>query len=107
MRDWAGSGMPGVLTTVADNGSGISPEHMPKIFDSFYTTKEEIGTGLGLWLARGIVQKYQGKIRVRSSIRQGSRGTVFSVFWPAGGEQRPVDGTSKPNEQEAADSDRR
>lgn len=85
--DWANSGRPGVRITVADNGSGISPEHMPKIFESFYTTKEEIGTGLGLWLTRNTVQKYQGRILVRSKTGPGRTGTVFSIFWPSSREQ--------------------
>jgi signal transduction histidine kinase len=73
----------GVNIIVADNGSGIAPEHMPRIFESFYTTKQEIGTGLGLWLTRNIVHKYNGKIRVRSRVQPGRSGTIFSVFWPA------------------------
>jgi len=73
----------GVNIIVADNGSGIASEHMPRIFESFYTTKQEIGTGLGLWLTRNLVHKYNGRIRVRSRVQPGRSGTVFSVFWPA------------------------
>ena len=78
-HDWNGTRRSGVRLTVADTGSGIPPEIMPRIFESFYTTKKDIGTGLGLWLTRSIVQKYGGRIQVRSRIQAG---TVFSVFWP-------------------------
>jgi signal transduction histidine kinase len=82
-QDWADSNRKGVRVTVGDTGSGIEPQHMAKIFDAFYTTKEEIGTGLGLWLSHSIVQKYGGYIRVRSRVTDKS-GTVFSIFWPEG-----------------------
>lgn len=78
-QDWNGTARSGVRLTVADTGCGIAPETMPRIFDSFYTTKRDIGTGLGLWLTRSIVQKYGGRIQVRSRVQSG---TVFSVFWP-------------------------
>lgn len=73
----------GVRITIADAGSGIPRENRRKIFEAFYTTKVEIGTGLGLWVTRGIVEKHNGSIRFRSSIADGRSGTVFSVFLPA------------------------
>jgi two-component system CheB/CheR fusion protein len=83
VRDCVHSGRYGIRMSVGDSGCGIGPQPMARIFDSFYTTKEEVGTGLGLWLTRNIIQKYNGRIRVRSSIEPGRSGTVFSVFWPA------------------------
>jgi len=76
----------GVRITVADNGSGIPRENLRQIFEPFYTTKKDTGTGLGLWVSRGIVQKHGGSIRVRSR-SDGSEtgrptGTVFSIFIP-------------------------
>ncbi len=82
-REWRNSHMRGVRVTLADSGSGISPEQRLKLFEPFYTTKKEVGTGLGLWLSKEIIQKHQGSIRVRSSVRPGRSGTVFSVFLPA------------------------
>jgi signal transduction histidine kinase len=70
-----------ILLTVSDSGEGIAPEHLPHIFEPFYTTKKENGTGLGLWLAYGIVQKHTGWIRVASRTI-GNSGTVFMVFLP-------------------------
>ena len=63
----------GVRITVADNGSGIPRESLRQIFEPFYTTKKETGTGLGLWVSRGIVQKHGGSIRVRSRSRMAAR----------------------------------
>ena len=75
-------GRDGVRITVADNGSGIPPDHLRQIFEPFFTTKKDTGTGLGLWISRGIVQKHGGSIRVRSRSGEGSTGTVFSIFLP-------------------------
>lgn len=81
-RDWSDSRRSGVRISVADTGCGIEAGQMQKIFEPFYTTKQDIGTGLGLWLSRSVVQKHQGRIRVRSRVQPGRSGTVFSVFWP-------------------------
>jgi signal transduction histidine kinase/GAF domain-containing protein len=72
----------GVRITVADNGPGIAPEHLSKIFEPFFTTKEAKGTGLGLWVSQGIVQKHQGSIRLRTSIAGTRHGTCIAVFIP-------------------------
>jgi PAS domain S-box-containing protein len=84
-RDWP-SGRAGVRITVADTGSGIPRDRLRQIFEPFYTTKKDTGTGLGLWVSRGIVQKHGGSIRVRSRAdgRTTARttGTVFSIFLP-------------------------
>ena len=82
-REWNRAAREGVRIAIADSGCGIAPEHRSKIFESFYTTKQEIGTGLGLWLTRNIVEKHGGMIRVHSLTRPGKSGTVFSVFWPS------------------------
>jgi len=80
-RDWS-SGREGVRITVADNGSGISRDNLRQIFEPFYTTKKDTGTGLGLWVSRGIVQKHGGSIRVRSRVDERATGTVFLIFLP-------------------------
>jgi signal transduction histidine kinase len=78
------AGTTGVRITVADSGSGMSPEVLRHIFEPFFTTKEAIGTGLGLWVSAEIVSKHNGKMRVRSRVRgeDGKGGTVFMVFFP-------------------------
>ncbi len=67
---------------MADNGSGIPSDHLRQIFEPFYTTKKDTGTGLGLWVSRGIVEKHGGWIRVRSRAHGRATGTVFSIFIP-------------------------
>lgn len=63
---------------IADTGRGIAPEHLPNIFRPFYTTKGD-GTGLGLSLARRIVEDHHGKLEVTSVL---GRGTTFSAKLP-------------------------
>ena len=81
-REWRNGDRVGVRATIFDSGSGIDPAIKPRLFEPFYTTKTDIGTGLGLWLAKELVQKHGGSISVHSSIRTGSSGTAFSVFLP-------------------------
>lgn len=66
------AGRPRVQITVADTGAGMSEEQMAKIFDDFYTTKEE-GTGLGLSIVRRLVMDIDGSIDVKSVEGEGSR----------------------------------
>ena len=66
------------LISVKDNGKGISPDALPKIFRPFFTTRKE-GTGLGLSLANGIVQSHGGKIEASSILGQG---TQFRIHLP-------------------------
>lgn len=64
------------FVAVTDTGRGIAPQHLPNIFRPFYTTKGQ-GTGLGLSLARRIVEAHNGRIEVSSQPGQGSRFTVW------------------------------
>jgi signal transduction histidine kinase len=73
------------VVEVADNGRGIAPEHLPNIFRPFYTTKGD-GTGLGLSLAKRIVEDHHGTIDVTSTVGQG---TTFSVLLPLQAEMSP------------------
>jgi signal transduction histidine kinase len=66
---------------VADNGHGISAEHIHQIFEPFFTTKK-IGPGLGLSLSKRIVEHNQGRISQRSSVRPGKSGTTFQISLP-------------------------
>jgi signal transduction histidine kinase len=72
----------GVRVTVLDNGTGIPPGVRKNLFAPFYTTKGEAGTGLGLWVTRGIVEKHEGTISFISTDRPGRSGTAFSIFLP-------------------------
>ena len=72
----------GVRVSVVDDGIGIPAHDKASIFEPFFTTKGEQGTGLGLWVANGIVNRLGGSIRMRSCARPGQSGTCFSVFFP-------------------------
>ena len=74
-----------VVVTVEDNGCGISPDALQRLFEPFYTTKPlGEGTGLGLSISYGIVEQHGGRIEVESRINQGTR---FIVYLPMGEEQ--------------------
>ncbi|MBZ5507774.1 MAG: PAS domain S-box protein [Acidobacteriia bacterium] len=97
---WTNSGAPGVRITMLDTGSGIAPQHMSSLFQPFFTTKEDIGTGLGLWITRNIIEKHGGVIYVKSRTGPAQHGTVFSIFLPLEGK----DNGPGPNRMTAASS---
>jgi PAS domain S-box-containing protein len=78
-RSFGKSGAPAIRLTIADTGSGILPEHFKKIFEAFFTTKEIVGTGLGLWITAQIVEKHGATIQARSKPQ---KGTVISITFP-------------------------
>ena len=80
------SRQPGIRVNVTDTGVGIPAKYRDKLFQPFVTTKAEKGTGLGLWVSRGIVQKLGGAIRFRTGTLRGKTMTSFSVFIPAASE---------------------
>jgi signal transduction histidine kinase len=69
---------PHLRLNITDDGGGIRPEHLPRLFSPFFTTKGD-GTGLGLAITRRIIQEHQGAITVESKAGQG---TTFQVFLP-------------------------
>jgi len=74
------TGHKGVEITIADTGSGIPPDNLDKLFDPFFSTKEVgQGTGLGLSVSYGIVQRHRGTIRVQSELGKGS---TFFIWIP-------------------------
>jgi signal transduction histidine kinase len=83
---------PEVCVFVCDTGTGIDPEHARHLFEPFFTTKSAKGTGLGLWISKGIIQKYGGTIRFRSASFTGRNITCFQVILPDADVQR-VDGS--------------
>jgi len=71
---------------IEDNGDGIDPIHLPRIFEAFFSTKEEVGTGIGLWVTRELVEKNSGHISARSSKEEklpSGATTQFRVEFPA------------------------
>ena len=76
------TGQRGVRLTVADTGHGMSKTVQKRIFEPFFTTKALNGTGLGLWISEGIVQRHRGRLYLRSSEDPRHHGTVFTLFLP-------------------------
>ena len=77
-----GGRRPDVRIYISDTGVGIEPEHAKHLFEPFFTTKSAKGTGLGLWISKGIIQKYGGTIRFRSASFRGLKMTCFQVILP-------------------------
>jgi signal transduction histidine kinase len=79
--NWTNGMERGVRITLADNGVGMTQEVKQRIFVPFFTTKANVGTGIGLWITKCLIEQQGGHLRFRS--RQGSRsGTVMSFFIP-------------------------
>jgi PAS domain S-box-containing protein len=78
----APAGQGQLRITIADNGKGISPDARTHIFDPLFTTKGAIGTGLGLWVAKEIIEKHRGAIRMRSCTSGPRVGTTFRLTLP-------------------------
>jgi two-component system NtrC family sensor kinase len=77
-----------VVLTVRDDGSGIPSDVMPKIFEPFVTTKENgHGTGLGLAVSRGIIERHNGKISIESEL---GKGTTVTITLPVPGRSGPA-----------------
>jgi len=81
-REARHSGRTGVSITIADTGHGMPDSVKRRLFEPFFTTKGMTGTGLGLWISKGIVDKHGGTIRVRSVSGDATHGTVFQIFLP-------------------------
>jgi signal transduction histidine kinase len=79
---WQSHRRPEVCVSICDTGTGIDPEDAKHLFEPFFTTKSTKGTGLGLWISKGIIQKYGGAIRFRSSSLTGRNVTCFQVRLP-------------------------
>lgn len=81
-RNWKNGQGWGIRVSIADRGTGIPTPIRRRIFEPFYSTKQNLGTGLGLWVSKSLVEKAGGSMRVRSSVEPGRSGAVFSVFLP-------------------------
>ena len=82
VRKLISPGGDGIQTVIRDSGIGIKPEHMDKIFEPFFTTKGQTGTGIGLWVARQLLEKRGAQISIASNTEKGNSGTTITVFVP-------------------------
>jgi PAS domain S-box-containing protein len=73
---------PGVCLAIEDNGVGIPEDNLGKVFEAFFTTRANVGTGIGLFVARQFVEGHGGRIHIRSSTDPETHGTRVSVFLP-------------------------
>jgi PAS domain S-box-containing protein len=71
-----------IVLTVEDNGVGIAPKDLTKVFDAFFTTRATVGTGIGLFVAKQFVEGHGGRIGVESSCDSDSHGTTVRIFLP-------------------------
>ncbi len=78
-KNEGGDGQPAVRISVSDTGSGIDKKHFDKIFDPFFSTKGQKGTGLGLAVVWGVIEEHGGKIDVKSEV---GKGTNFLISLP-------------------------
>lgn len=80
--------LPGVIVSITDHGTGIEPDILSDLFRPFFTTKGERGSGLGLWISKGIIEKHAGTISVTSTVATPEmpdvHGTTFTIFLPRG-----------------------
>ena len=72
----------GIVLTIQDNGVGIAAEHLPKVFDAFFTTRSTVGTGIGLFVAKQFVEGHGGRIEIESSNDAENHGTSVRIFLP-------------------------
>jgi len=91
-RDWRDGRTEGVRVTFRDSGAGMDRATLRRIYEPFFTTKTETGTGLGMWVVAQLVERHHGQVRAWSSRRPGASGTAFSVFLPLGAPTQPPTG---------------
>ena len=78
---------PGMQVLVNDTGHGIRREHLAKVFEPFFTTRGNLGTGIGLWVARQLVERHGGQISISSSTERSDSGTRVILYLPFRGRE--------------------
>ncbi len=76
------AGRAGLCLRIEDTGIGIPAENLGRVFEPFFTTRNSIGTGIGLWVARQFIEGHGGTIDVQSSTRPEDHGTRFNIWLP-------------------------
>jgi PAS domain S-box-containing protein len=78
----AESSPDGIVLAIKDNGVGIQPDKLPRVFDAFFTTRNTVGTGIGLFVAKQFVEGHGGRIEIESHTDAEDTGTIVRVFLP-------------------------
>lgn len=81
-RNWRTPHVRGLRVTLLDTGCGMDSKTRRRIYEPFFTTKQDSGTGLGLWVSSEIIERLRGSLSVWSSRIPGRSGTAFSLFLP-------------------------
>ena len=72
----------GTLLVVSDNGVGIAPSDLPRVFEAFFTTRSTVGTGIGLFVAKEFIEGHGGQITITSQNDEIEHGTTVRIFVP-------------------------
>jgi PAS domain S-box-containing protein len=72
----------GMVITISDNGAGIASNHLPRVFEAFFSTRTTVGTGIGLFIAKQFVEGHGGEIGITSQTDGRNHGTTVRVFLP-------------------------
>ncbi len=96
----------GTAISILDTGVGIKPEDARRLFQPFFSTKSTKGTGLGLWISKGIVQKYDGSLTCRSFRTAHGCFTCFRVFLPISSAYAPAAEISRAEHESATPNHR-
>jgi len=72
----------GIVLTIQDNGTGIEAQTLPNVFDAFFTTRDTVGTGIGLFVAKQFVEGHGGKISIESDTSVRDHGTTVRIVLP-------------------------
>ena len=72
----------GTVLMISDDGAGIAPRDLPKVFDAFFTTRSTVGTGIGLFVAKEFIEGHGGQISIRSQNDAECHGTTVRIFVP-------------------------
>jgi len=91
-------GQENLQVVVRDTGMGIRRDHLEHVFEAFFTTKGNLGTGIGLWVAKQIVERHGGQISISSSTKPDDSGTTVTIVLPF---HRPPGSVSGPFESES------
>ncbi|MFL6429121.1 MAG: PAS domain S-box protein [Acidobacteriaceae bacterium] len=88
----------GIQIVIRDTGVGIQQEHLERVFEPFFTTKGDRGTGVGLWVAKQLVERRGGRISIASSAEEGKSGTSITIYIPFAVPASRLDSSPEPEQ---------